>query len=415
MPSGYPRSGSAERKDFQSTQQMKQLMGKYYTELIEGPQTGKKTAWCTSVGPAELLRALGLNVYFPENHGAMLGSTRMATELIPLANARGFSPDICSYLTSDVGSYLKGASPLQKMNLPGPPKADVLVFNTNQCRDVKDWFQFYAREWNVPCVGIHTPRAISDVDDCIVEDVAHQMEALVEPLEKVAGRKLDPDRLREVVDLSRQCTVLWKAVLDTAVQVPSPLSFFDGTIQMAPAVVLRGSQDAVDYYRLLLAELQERIAARVAAVEGERFRIYWEGMPIWGKLRSLSTQLLELKTCVVASTYCNSWIFEDLDQADPFTSMARAYSSIFICRSEDHKQQYIEQMAAKFKVHGILYHDAKTCPYNTNSRYEMPQRIHQTSGRPFLIVNGDLNDLRLYSEEQTRTNIEAFVEQLSQG
>jgi hypothetical protein len=26
-----------------------------------------------------------------------------------------------------------------------------------------------------------------------------------------------------------------------------------------------------------------------------------------------------------------------------------------------------------------------------------------------------LNDLRLYSEEQTRTNIEAFVEQLSQG
>jgi benzoyl-CoA reductase/2-hydroxyglutaryl-CoA dehydratase subunit BcrC/BadD/HgdB len=31
------------------------------------------------------------------------------------------------------------------------------------------------------------------------------------------------------------------------------------------------------------------------------------------------------------------------------------------------------------------------------------------------VVNGDLNDLRLYSEEQTRTNIEAFVEQLMQS
>ena len=30
-----------------------------------------------------------------------------------------------------------------------------------------------------------------------------------------------------------------------------------------------------------------------------------------------------------------------------------------------------------------------------------------------LIINGDLNDLRLYSEEQSRTNIEAFVEQLT--
>ena len=408
-------SPDARRKDFEATKKMKGVMGSYFAELAAGPGEGKKTAWCTSVGPAELLRALGFNVYFPENHGAMLGATRMATDLIPLANARGFSPDICSYLTSDVGSYLKGESPLQKMKMSGPPVADVLVFNTNQCRDVKDWFQFYAREWNVPCIGIHTPRSIGEVDDSIVEDVARQTEALVRPLEEVAGTKLDVDKLRQVVDLSRQCTVLWKAVLETAAGVPAPLTFFDGTVQMGPAVVLRGRQDAVNYYNLLLAELRQRAVDGVAAVEGERFRIYWEGMPIWGKLKNLSMQLLELKTCVVASTYCNSWIFEDLDPSDPFMSMARAYSSIFICRSDDRKEQYIEQMAAKFKIDGILYHDAKTCPNNSNSRYEMPQRLQKKLGKPFLIVNGDLNDLRLYSEEQTRTNIEAFAEQLAEG
>src|SRR5208283_1226448 len=115
--------------------------------------------------------------------------------------------DICSYLTSDVGAYLKGESPLKKMKLSGPPKADVLVYNTNQCRDVKDWFQFYAREWNVPCLGVHTPRATDRVDDSLVDFVARQIADLVEPLEQVAGRKLDGDRLREVVDLSRQTTM----------------------------------------------------------------------------------------------------------------------------------------------------------------------------------------------------------------
>ncbi len=406
---------TTERKDFEATKKMKAVMGKYFTDLMTGPAQGKKTAWCTSVGPAELLRALGFNVYFPENHGAMLGATRMAPDLIPLANARGFSPDICSYLTSDIGSYLKGESPFQKMKLPGPPKADVLVFNTNQCRDVKDWFQFYAREWNVPCIGIHTPRSLGELDDSIIEDVARQIEALVPALEPVAGQKLDPAKLRAVMDLSRQCTVSWKAVLETAAHCPTPITFFDGTIQMGPAVVMRGMPEAVDYYQVLLAELRQCVANGVAAVQGERFRIYWEGMPVWGKLRDLATQFQNLTTAVVASTYCNSWIFDDLDPADPFRSMARAYCRLFICRSEDRKEKYLEEMVAKFKVDGILYHDAKTCPNNSNNRYQMPQRLERKLGKPYLVVNGDLNDLRLYSEEQARTNIEAFVEQLAEG
>ena len=407
-------SSAPERKDFAATKQMKAIMGKYFSDLGRAQAEGRKTAWCTSVGPAELLRAMGFDVYFPENHGAMLGATRMATDLIPFANAQGFSPDICSYLTSDIGSYLKGETPLQKMGLTGVPKADVLIFNTNQCRDVKDWFQWYARQWNVPCLGVHTPRSISDVDTPLVEYVAGQIEALIEPLERIAGTKFDIDRLRTVVASSKACTQGWKRVLEAAANVPSPITFFDGTIQMGPAVVLRGEQAAVDYYQSLGAELEQRIADNQPAIPGERFRVYWEGMPVWGKLRDMATQFLQLKTCVVASTYCNSWIFDALDPADPFRSMARAYSSIFICRSDDQKEDYIRQMVAKYHIDGIVYHDAKTCPNNSNSRYEMPQRLRRDLDIPYLVINGDLNDLRLFSEEQTRTNIEAFAEQLTQ-
>jgi benzoyl-CoA reductase/2-hydroxyglutaryl-CoA dehydratase subunit BcrC/BadD/HgdB len=403
-----------ERKDFEANKMMRAVMGKYFTELDKGAEEGKKTAWCTSVGPAELLRSMGFNVYFPENHGAMLGATRMATDLIPLANAKGFSPDICSYLTSDIGSYLKGESPLQKMGLSGPPKADVLVFNTNQCRDVKDWFQFYAREWVVPCIGVHTPRALGELREPVIDDVAKQIEDLIDPLEQAGGDQFDMDRLKEITRSSRECTLLWKEVLATAANVPAPIAFFDETIQMGPAVVLRGHPDAVDYYTVLLAELKQRIADGVAAVEGEKHRIYWDGMPVWGKLKSLSMQFQELKTAVVASTYCNSWIFDDLDPDDPFKGMARAYCNLFICRSEDPKEAYMEEMVEKYKVDGILYHDAKTCPNNSNNRYEMPQRLKEKLDIPYLVINGDLNDLRLYSEEQTRTNIEAFIEQLSE-
>ena len=91
---------------------------------------------------------------------------------------------------------------------------------------------------------------------------------------------------------------------------------------MAPAVVMRGTQVAVDYYHELLPELKARVADNVAAVEGERVRLYWEGMPIWGRLRDLATLFLNLHTCIVASTYANSWIFTALDADRPFESMA---------------------------------------------------------------------------------------------
>ena len=94
--------------------------------------------------------------------------------------------------------------------------------------------------------------------------------------------------------------------------------------------------------------------------------------------------------------------------------MARAYTNLFICRSDRQKEEYIRRMAELYTIDGILFHNAKTCPNNSNSRYNMPQRLQEQTGKPFVIIDGDLNDLRCYSEEQSRTNIEAFVEQLSQ-
>jgi len=405
-----------EIKKIAAARTMRKLMAEHFYELDRAVKEGQpKVAWCTSVGPAELLRAMGFLVYFPENHGAMLGATRVATETIPAANAIGYSPEVCSYLTSDIGAFLQGRTPLSDAyeGIEAIPKPDVLVYNTNQCREVQDWLAWYGQHWDRPVIGIECYRGVGEVTDVHVAGIAGQIEALVKPLEEISGKKLDIDRLREAVRLSRQCSDLWKEVLKTAAAKPSPLTFFDSTIHMAPAVVMRGTQTAIDYYRELLAELKNRIAQGVAAVEGERYRLYWEGMPIWGRLRDLATQFLELRACVVASTYANSWIFTALDPDDPFKSMARAYTELFIVRSDPYKEGYIQEMIDAFSLDGIVFHDAKTCPSNTNCRYAMPERLQKRLGVPSITIAGDLNDLRCYSDEQAKTQIEAFIEQLA--
>jgi len=402
-------------KKIQASGHMRKIMADYFYELDRAAKEGSpKIAWCTSVGPAELLLSLGFLVYYPENHGAILGSTRQAMDYIPVANSVGYSPDICSYLTSDVGAFIKGETPLSRAyeGIEGVPKPDVLVYNTNQCRDVQDWFSWYSRELNVPALGISTYRNIGMITENHLRSIKKQIEDLIPELEKISGNAFDIDKFRHVLSLSYDCTQLWKQVLETNMAKPAPISFFDETIHMGPAVVLRGTETAVDYYKVLLQELEERVANKDGAVEDEQFRIYWEGMPIWGKLRSLAEFFIELKAAVIASTYCNSWIFDSFDPKDPFLSMARAYTEIFIVRDENFKQKYMEDMVRKYDINGVLFHDAKTCPANSNNRYGMPQRLEKNLNVSTLTINGDLNDLRCYSEEQAKTNIEAFIEQL---
>ena len=405
-----------KRVEIKAAKQLRDIMAQYFLEMDEAVKTkSKKIAWCSSVGPAELANSFGFLVYYPENHAAMLGANRTASDYIPIANAHGYSPEICSYLTSDIGAYLKGETPLTKAyGIQKIPKPDVLLYNTNQCREVYDWMSFYAREFKVPILGINTPRTQREVREDVVKAATAQLEEMVPELEKVAGRPFDIDEFRQTLAISLECSQLWEAVLDTTLARPSPLTFFDACIHMGPAVVMRGSKETNDYYRILLAELKERIDQGIAAVAGERHRFYWDGMPIWGKLRSLSELFARLKSCVMVSTYCNSWVFSDFDPKDPFQSMARAYCSIFIGQDDNFKEDYIAGKVERFGLDGILYHDAKCCPNNTNNRYGMANRLRERLGISYLVINGDLNDLRCFSEEQTVTNAEAFVEQIEE-
>ncbi len=392
-----------------STKLLKNLMKDYFTDF----QHAKKIAWCTSVGPAELLRAFGFQVYFPENHGALLGATRMAGDYIPSTINLGYSGDVCSYLTSDIGAYLNKQTPLlQHYGLAGIPKPDLIVYNTNQCREVQEWFNYYATEFKCPVIGIFPPRHIDEITKAEIQVVSEQFKAMIPVCEQISGNKFDLDLFKSTLGLSKQAATLWKDVLATAKNSPSPLSFFDATIHMGPIVVLRGTVSANHYYQNLLNELNENVRNKRSMVKEENSRIFWDGMPIWGKLRTLSDLFIQNNSSVVASTYCNSWVFDSFDENDPFTSSAKAYTEIFINRSEGAKMRILKEMVDEFRIDGILFHDAKTCFNNSNSRFGLPLRFYKEFGIPVLVIEGDLCDLRFYSEGQSTTKIETFIEQL---
>lgn len=404
------------RIPIESASALRKILRSYYHDLWAASNDSKrKVAWVTSVGPVELVRAFGFETYFPENHGALLGATRDAARYIPRAVSSGYSPDICAYLTADIGANLAQKTPLQEAyDIPGVPRPDILIYSTNQCRDVCDWWKYYGRKLNVPVLGIHPPNMLEEVESRHLVMVQEEHERLVSELSKISGRTLDRGYLKEVVTLSQSASILWRDILNLGQHLPSPHTFFDGVIHMAPIVVMRGTEEAINYYELLKAEMTGRVERGVAAVPGERLRIYWEGMPIWGALRELSTLFFDLKAAVVASTYCNTWAFDKLDPNNIEESMSRVYTELFINRTDDVKMRILKGLIKEFAIDGVVFHDCKTCPNNTNSRYGMPERLYEEIGIPTVVVGADVADIRLYSPDQVRTTLEGFVEQLSE-
>jgi 2-dehydropantoate 2-reductase len=392
---------------------LKELLRNYHADLQAASDDPRRLiAWCSGMGPVEIVRALGMTPYFPENHAAMIGTSRQTARYIPRAMGEGFSQFACSAMTSDIGAMLVGDSPLVSIyGIAGPPRPDAIVYNTNHGHHVIRWFEYYGRHFGVPVVGLHPPCSLSEVTRIEVESVLQQTYRLIEQLEAIAGRKLDPARLAESVEHTARAAALWNDIIHLARAVPSPLTYFDLLIHMSPMVLLRGTPEAVEYYTILQAELEDRIEHRQAAVPGEAYRFYWEGPPIWGALRPLAKMFLDQGVAVVASTFNQIGAVEGLNPANPIESASIAYTSIFTNRSEDFKAAYLLSQFRDFAVDAVVYHDARTAPEHSTVGYGLESRLRKSSGLPSLVIEADTHDLRLFSMDQVVSRLGEFLEQ----
>ncbi len=224
------------RVPLQTAPKLKEFLRKYYQDLqAASGDPSRRVAWLSGMGPVEVVRALGLTPYFPENHAALIGASRQTGRYIPRALSEGFSQFASSAMTSDIGAVLLGESPLVSVyGIDGPPQPDVMIYNTNYGHRFIRWFEFYGDHYEVPVYGLHPPATLGELDSIEIGAASQQMLRLVSQLEVLTGRKLDFNRLAEIVRNSAKAAWLWGEILDLARTVPSPLTFFDTLIHVAP-------------------------------------------------------------------------------------------------------------------------------------------------------------------------------------
>jgi len=285
---------------------------------------------------------------------------------------------------------------------------------TNICQTVLYWYRVLAHHFRVPLILIDTPFIYTEVADHAVAYVKRQLEEAVPVAERVAGRPLRMERLRQVGLLSRRASELWGEIIRRCRHRPSPISIFDQFIQMAPVVEMRGEPETVDFYAAMLREVDERIARGIGAVREEKRRLLWDNLPIWYRLRYLAEFLGQRGVAIVASTYTNAWaeLAELIDPDRPFESMARTYIYPILNRSTGDKLRLMRRMIDEYRLDGVVLHSDRSCkPYSIGQIDQRDRLIHEV-GVPALLLEADHNDPRAFSEEQVATRLSAFLEML---
>jgi benzoyl-CoA reductase/2-hydroxyglutaryl-CoA dehydratase subunit BcrC/BadD/HgdB len=190
------------------------------------------------------------------------------------------------------------------------------------------------------------------------------------------------------------------------------MSCFDAFINMAPIVTLRGTEEVVQFYRDMKEELKERIIQGMSAVPEEKFRLLWDNIPIWYKMRELSELFSSYGACLVADTYTSAWVFEGMDSSDPMEGLAQAYTTAYLNISIDLMVERILDLLQRFEVDGLIIHSNRSCKPYSLGQYDIQRLIYQKTGIPGLVIEADMTDARVYSDAQVKTRIEAFMETL---
>jgi benzoyl-CoA reductase subunit B len=249
---------------------------------------------------------------------------------------------------------------------------------------------------------------------------------VIPALEKATGVAYDEDRLKEMLALSARAEDDLVAVLQSARRRPSPIdAWFGGVYYIGPIfTAFRGTQDAVDYYRELRREVEERVRLGKGPVtpDGdlaeERFRLVVEGPPNWTHFRPLWKMFSDEGAVAVASTYTKVGGVYDFgfrhDPSRPLETLADYCMGCYTNLSLPSRVAMIARYVRDYDADGFLVHSVKSCKSFSAGQLLILREVEKATGRPGGFVESDLVDPRYFAAANVKNRLESYFQMIAQ-
>jgi benzoyl-CoA reductase/2-hydroxyglutaryl-CoA dehydratase subunit BcrC/BadD/HgdB len=264
-----------------------------------------------------------------------------------------------------------------------------------------------------------------EVEKYCVKYAVEELRGAIQFIEKHTKRKMDWDKLEELVDLVDRTWNIFIEAYELRKAIPTPMDIGDAMNTMVPLAFMLGTQEAFDFYKDLYNELKQKNEKGEGVVADEKYRLLWgAGLPSWFALGDF--QYFNSKGAVfpVERTYREAELISRLDLpkvSDPLERIAwrriryrthwydRARKRAASLPEVERLIEYIED----YKIDGVVFHEAFSCRTWHSGIILQADVLKKVYGEiPILILEGDIVDISSYNEADTHHQIDTFMEVL---
>lgn len=408
--------GQPVAKRLNSVAEVGQQADEFYEGLRRAPEEGRPVVWAGGFPTAfPIYVAMDIAYLFEDVYAATAAARHKEGKLQEISADEGYLPDACSYARTTLGmahfpeKEKATADPYYLM-----PKPDMIIPVDVGCSMLGWWSDAGRRLFKAPLFTIQVPYVWKREDEEeAIQDLVPQFQQLIAFLEEQTNRKLDWDRLKEVMGYVRDAVALRMEAKHLAGRaIPSPVTFFDWSAAVGAINYAIGTPRSVDLFRNIKQEIQDKIDRGEGALPEERVRVYWEGHMNWPYMSWWGRTLAELGVNIIAAKYTHIGFFHRPDLIDPEKPLESLAANSLCCLSYgvDLLTEQVMDYCRDYHLDAVLGHYTRTCRIMAGPYYQMLDTISRRLGLPGVAFEGDVADPNFMSTEQTRTRVEALAE-----
>jgi len=435
---GQSSEMSRATRTLETTKNIKKLLPSFFTpEKKEETEDKKHLAWCMHGVPPELLAAFELPWKWPENYGTLCAARLVASDFIDLAEAEGFSNELCSYLLNSIGYCVRcrelGTVPPESPVEEGLGDPSMMLGSGLTCDPRYKWFQTLATRYvekpvfssdplsPPPGIDVHDSR----VEAHYLEHLRRDLQAQINFLEEQLGQEMDRKKLGEIMHHSHQAEKYWYEALELCKNRPAPFGATDYFTAIIPQLYMMGAPEASHFYQELYHEAKTRVENNIGVVKKEKFRFIFFGIPPWFNLGYFN--YLEEQGAVVtnfATYYVGKPVETDLK--DPVEALVQrtwkkavwyhgqgtevmpeicnpGIASCYVGR------KLLDQWIEEFSLDGAIFHRTKSCRALSVGQLFYRNYLSEKNV-PTLVFESDMADPRTWSDARIKNLTETFLE-----
>ncbi len=413
-----PWQGDRSIKLLKSSRASTSYMKKYYEDLHKKVKLGEPIVWTSTWEPQEIMRAMGLNLFFMVHYSALCAAKQMSKRYLDNLQAHGWSRDICRYCGQRLGILLEKNQ--SEAPWGGPPKPNLIVrgsvddiqgkIEEHMAEQMQVPIFLYDRTWFTR-TSDNVWRTF-DAADYRVDYVVKQYREMIAFLEHFFQIELDMNKLKEAVNHSVEMYRLWHEVDVLRQTVPAPITSADHYPNIIPLQFLRGTETGVEMLRKYRDEVKERVENKIAAVPNEEIRLIWPEIAPWFTPGIFNAFEKEYGAVFVFESYHFQEWYHKVDINDPIKALAQIYG-VYV---EDYanapgKCEVIVEMAQNYKADGVIFMLVESCKAYSNAIL-ITQRALAKANIPSMIIKQDIVDIRDWDDQKVKAAIGNFIETL---